>query len=155
MNAKKWIKVFSILVLSVMLLAACKPAESKEAGEGVPHPSNVGGNSEAINLTGDSAKGKEVFDTNCTACHGQDGKGNVANPNSTDGTVPALNPVDAGLMNSDAKVFASNLDLFLNNGSTPEGSSPALKMPAFGKDKTLTSQQIADVIAYVVSLNKK
>ncbi len=35
----------------------------------------------------------------------------------------------------------------------PEGDSPKEKMAAWGDDKKLTPQQIADVIAYVISLN--
>ena len=88
-------------------------------------------------------------------CHGDLGKGGVANPGSDDGTVPPLNPIDDALVNSDAKVFAQNIDLFVEHGSTPSGSAPTLKMTPFGDQKTLDAQQIADVIAYVISLNKK
>ena len=47
----------------------------------------------------------------------------------------------------------TNLDLFLEHGSTPEGPNPKETMPAWGDTKKLTPQQIADVIAYVMSLN--
>jgi hypothetical protein len=49
---------------------------------------------------------------NCQKCHGEAGQSDVANPGSTDGTVPALNPIDATLGNKDPKVLANNLDLF-------------------------------------------
>jgi mono/diheme cytochrome c family protein len=81
--------------------------------------------------------------------------GGVANPGSTDGTVPPLNPIDGTLIDPDPKVYATNLDLFLEHGSTPEGPSPKQTMPAWGDDKKLTAQQIADVIAYLISLNSK
>ena len=55
---------------------------------------------------------------------------------------------------ADLKTFATNLDLFLEHGSTPEGTNPTFSMPAWGDKKLLTPQQIADVIAYVISLNK-
>ena len=42
----------------------------------------------------------------------------------------------------------------MEHGSTPSGSNPQLTMPAWGDQKKLTDQQIADVIAYVMSLNK-
>ncbi|HEX9018228.1 MAG TPA: hypothetical protein VF806_03525, partial [Anaerolineaceae bacterium] len=61
-------------------------------------------------------------------------------------------------VNTDAKVFAQNIDLFVEHGSTPEakqGATPAQSMVAFGDNKTLAPQEIADVIAYVISLNKK
>ena len=46
-----------------------------------------------------------------------------------------------------------NVDLFLEHGSRPEGDAPAKVMPAWGDQGILTPQQIADVIAYVISLN--
>jgi mono/diheme cytochrome c family protein len=50
-------------------------------------------------------------------------------------------------------VFARTLDLFIEHGSTPEGPNPKDVMAAWGDDGKLTPQQIADVIAYIVSLN--
>lgn len=145
-------------VLLLTLLAACaqQPA-AKESGE-VPRPSNSGGPGDAVKLTGDATKGADIFKANCVSCHGDQGKGGVANPGSVDGTIPALNPIDPGLVNTDAKVFAQNIDLFVEHGSTPEakqGATPAQSMVAFGDNKTLAPQEIADVIAYVISLNKK
>jgi cytochrome c oxidase subunit II len=118
-----------------------------------PRPSNPGGPGPALNLKGDPTRGAQVFTANCASCHGDQGKGGVDNPGSTDGTVPSLNPVDPALVSQDPKVFAYNLDLFIEHGSTPEGSSPQLLMPAWGDKKLLTPQQIADVIAYIMSLN--
>jgi mono/diheme cytochrome c family protein len=118
-------------------------------------PSNPGGPGAAIALTGDATAGAKVYVDNCKKCHADDGKGGVSNPGSTDETVPALNPIDSTLVNKDAKIFATNLDLFIEHGSTPAGTNPKNKMAAFGDDKTLTPQQIADVIAYVISLNKQ
>jgi mono/diheme cytochrome c family protein len=116
-------------------------------------PSNPGGPGPGLNLKGDSIRGEQVF-VNCVPCHGAQGKGNVANPGSTDGTVPALNPIDDTIADPDPKVFAYNIDLFVEHGSTPEGLNPGLKMPPWGDTKGLTPQQIADVIAYVISLNQ-
>jgi mono/diheme cytochrome c family protein len=36
----------------------------------------------------------------------------------------------------------------------PEGFEPTRNMPAWGDNGALTPQQIADVIAYIMSLNK-
>ncbi len=118
-------------------------------------PSNAGGPGPALNLKGDAKAGAQVYTTSCAVCHGPQGKGGVKNPGSTDGTVPALNPIDETLASSEPKIFAYNVDLFLEHGSTPGGTNPTLKMLAFGDTKQLTSQQIADVIAYVMSLNSK
>jgi mono/diheme cytochrome c family protein len=108
----------------------------------------------AINLTGDPTAGVGIFEAQCVKCHGEAGALGVENPGSADGTVPSLNPIDPEIKNADPKTFAYNLDLFIQNGSTPEGESPKLTMPSFGTLNVLTQQQIADVIAYVMNLNK-
>jgi mono/diheme cytochrome c family protein len=94
-----------------------------------------------------------VFTDNCQVCHGESGTGNVVNPGSDDGTVPSLNPIDPTLVSPDYQIFAYNLDLFLQNGSVPKGPNAVLQMPAWGAEGGLTQQQIADVIAYIISLN--
>jgi mono/diheme cytochrome c family protein len=105
-------------------------------------------------LTGDASSGAEVFTQDCVICHAAEGKGGVVNPGSTDGTVPPLNPIDDTIKSKEPVVFAYNVDLFLEHGSTPDGTSPIYNMPAWGDQNKLTPQQIADVIAYVMSLNK-
>jgi mono/diheme cytochrome c family protein len=108
----------------------------------------------AINLTGDPAAGLTVFEAQCVKCHGDNGALGVENPGSADGSVPSLNPIDPEIKNADLKTFIYNLDLYIQNGSTPEGESPKLTMPSFGRLNVLAQQQIADVIAYIMSLNK-
>jgi cytochrome c len=108
----------------------------------------------AITLTGDPAAGLTVFEAQCVKCHGEAGALGVENPGSTDGTVPVLNPIDPQLKSADLKTFITNLDLVIQNGSTPNGTSPKLTMPSFGEQGILTQQQIADVVAYIMSLNK-
>ena len=125
------------------------PAEAEIAG-----PSNPGGPGDAANLVGDPLAGKQVYLDACQLCHGTEGKGDVLNPGSDDGTVPALNPIDDTLLSLDAKSNISNIDLFIQNGSTPPGVNPARLMPPFGAQNGLTQQQISDVIAYLLSLNK-
>lgn len=144
----------AVVIILLFGLAACANTEN-ESGEKPARPSNTGGAGPAVNLTGDATKGAATFKTNCVSCHGDQGKGGVPNPGSKDGSVPSLNPIDPTLISTDLKVYATNLDLFIEHGSTPEGDKPALKMQAFGDQKTLAPQDIADVIAYVISLNKK
>jgi mono/diheme cytochrome c family protein len=127
------------------------------SGPARPDPDNeqVGA---AVGLTGDVTKGKTIYVANCQKCHGPEGTTGIPNPGSDDGTVPSLNPIDETLINSDAKVYATNLDLFIEHGSTPAGTKPTLSMPAWGDGpiapyKKLAPQEIADVIAYIMSLN--
>lgn len=129
-------------------------AASSDSG-GIPRPSNPGGPGEALNLTGDEASGVQIFETNCVPCHGPEGTQGVVNPGTDDGFVPNLNPIDPALVDPEYDTFAYNLDLFLQHGSTPAGPNPAIAMPAWGDQGVLTQQQIADVVAYIISLNAK
>jgi mono/diheme cytochrome c family protein len=119
----------------------------------IPRPSNQGDVGEAVDLTGDPAAGEKVYVVNCYICH----KGGVANPGSVAGTIPTLNPVDDRLKSSDYNTFASNLDLFIEHGSTPQvnpSGEMLFLMPNWGDSGRLSPQQIADVISYIISLNE-
>ena len=158
----------SFLIITILLAACSGPAPKKVVvvqapqsqppqgqppqGQAVADVPNPGGPGQALSLTGDPTAGAGVFEK-CTSCHGKDGKGGQANPGSDAGTIPALNPVNPALKGTDAKAFATNLDLFIEHGGVPKGSSPARSMIAFGDKGILTPQQIADVIAYIISLN--
>jgi mono/diheme cytochrome c family protein len=124
-----------------------------DASSAIARPSNPGGPGDAVNLTGYASEGAQLFATNCVPCHAVQGVGGNPNPGSTDGTIPTLNPIDPTLKDPDYKIFAFNLDLFLQHGSTPAGPAPTFSMPAWGDLGALTQQQIADVIAYLISLN--
>jgi mono/diheme cytochrome c family protein len=141
------------LVLASVILAACAPPASAPApgADGViPRPSNPGEPGEAVNLKGDPKLGKKTFSLYCASCHGEEGRGGLQNPGAESGFVPSLNPVDPDMKGPD---FAANLDMFIEQGSTPKGSGSAITMPAFGAQGVLTQQQIADVIAYIIGLN--
>ena len=129
------------------------PAPGEPAVD-IARPSNPGGPGPAIDLPGNIENGKKIFVANCQICHGEEGKGGYPNPGTTDETVPPLNPIDETLVNADYKTFATNIDLFLEHGSVPEGPEPNRNMPPWGDRGALTPQEIADVIAYLVSLNK-
>jgi mono/diheme cytochrome c family protein len=119
----------------------------------IPRPSNTGGVGKAVDLKGDPAAGKKIYVVHCNICH----MGGVANPGSVAGMVPSLNPVDDRLKSSDYKTFASNLDLFIEHGSTPQinpSEGMLLFMPNWGDSGRLSPQQIADVISYIISINE-
>jgi mono/diheme cytochrome c family protein len=135
--------------------AATGAAATAEATVEIARPSNGNLNGgPALQLTGNAAQGAQLFVDNCKKCHGDQGKGGVANPGSTDGTIPPLNPIDDTLISQDLKTFAYNIDLFVEHGSKPEGDNPKEVMDAWGDKGKLTPQQIADLIAYIMSLNK-
>jgi mono/diheme cytochrome c family protein len=118
-------------------------------------PSEPGATGPAATLIGDVTRGRALFGKYCATCHGPQGVMGLPNPGSNSGVVPALNPIHPTIANVDAKIFANNLDVFIEHGSAPAGKNPSLRMPAFGDGKLLNTQQIADVIAYVISLNKR
>ncbi len=140
-------------LLTVAALVVCVAQVGSARAEEIARPSNQGDPGAAATMAGHAKAGAKIFATNCLPCHGAQGKGGIPNPGSSDGTVPPLNPIDKTMVSKDAKVFAYNIDLFIQNGSTPEGPDPAIKMPAWGATKLLSQQQIADVIAYVIRLN--
>jgi mono/diheme cytochrome c family protein len=140
--------------------ATPEPEEATEtpAPPGAPtpepaRPSNPGGVGPAASLAGDANRGKPDFGEYCSICHGPEGVLGYPNPGSEDGAVPELNPIDPTIANPDPKVFAANVDLFVEHGSVPDGPNPSLLMPSFGDQKMLTDQQIADIIAYINQLN--
>ena len=145
---------FALLAMTAAaaLLLNAVPTQAA-ATEEIARPSNAGGPGEAAMMSGDAQAGAELFAVNCMPCHGAEGKGGIPNPGSADGTVPPLNPIDETMVSKDPKVFAYNIDLFIQNGSTPAGQNPAIKMPSWGIDRMLTQQQIANLIAYLMSLN--
>jgi mono/diheme cytochrome c family protein len=126
--------IFSICLV-VLILTACGAKDVTKPGK-------------AVNLTGDSLAGKKIYDGYCKSCHGPDGTGGVLNPGSEDGTVPALTPIDEEEFGTPLA-----LDLIIEHGSELEGENVS-SMPAFGDKGTLKPQQIADVIAYILEINK-
>jgi mono/diheme cytochrome c family protein len=117
---------------------------------------DITANGAAATIHGSVAAGQVVFVQNCQQCHGAEGKSGIANPNSTDGAVPVLNPIDPGFnatAKGDPAIFARELDLFIQHGSLPAGPNPTLSMSGWGDQKKLTQQQIADVEAYLMQLN--
>ena len=127
------------------------PAGAPTSGPSVP--SEPGGPGAAVALAGNAGLGQADFGLYCAACHGPEGVQGRPNPGSDDGVVPSLNPIDPTIANADLHVFAANQDVFIQHGSVPSGQAPLLMMPAFGDGNMLSQQQIADIMAYVMSLN--
>ena len=102
---------------------------------------------------GSADHGKKLFNLYCVFCHGHEGKGGVPNPGSNLGKVPQLNPIDRSLFSKDPQTFAENIDRILQQGAVPVGPGSPLRMQAFGHRKSLSQEQIADIEAFVLSLN--
>ena len=130
---------------------AAAPAVQAPAAAVGPGPRGQTG--QAVTIIGSGEHGAVLFDANCTSCHGPNGTDKVPNQGSKDGTVPPLNPIDPDLFSHDPKTFAGKIDIYIQHGSRPEGPSPQLSMIPFGDTNALTQQQIADIEAYILSLN--
>ena len=107
----------------------------------------------AVTIIGSAEHGAIIFAGTCSSCHGPQGTGGIANPGSKDGTIPPLNPIDRDLFSPDPKAFAEKIDPYIQHGSRPEGPNPQVSMLPFGDSNALTQQQIADIEAYILSLN--
>jgi mono/diheme cytochrome c family protein len=122
------------------------PSSARVIGpQGPPGPASF--------VIGNVDLGEYLFKQNCEQCHGSLGKGNVLNPGSADGFVPALSPASSKLFNENAQTFVNNIDPYLQHGSLPAGPNPVLRMLAFGDTESLTQQMITNVEAYVLYLN--
>jgi mono/diheme cytochrome c family protein len=106
-----------------------------------------------VKMIGDAKHGAVLFANDCAKCHGKAGAGQVPNPGSQAGVVPALAPISRALFTNDPVVFAANIDHFIQHGATSPGPGPALQMPAFGTTHSLTLPEIANLEAYVLALN--
>ena len=108
----------------------------------------------AANIIGSADHGSILFEKTCSSCHGPHGTDKIVNPGSKDGTVPPLNPIDRDIFSEDPKTFAGKIDRYIQHGSRPEGPNPQFSMLPFGDTNALTQQQIADIEAYIMSLNE-
>jgi ubiquinol-cytochrome c reductase cytochrome b subunit len=129
------------------------PPKNGAEGSATPKEDSALMPSPAEDIIGDANHGRVLFEVECRSCHGEKGQDHVANPGSTDGTVPALAPIDRALFSSDPSEFTKRIDPFPQNGSTPAGPGPRLRMPAFGATHALTQEEIANIEAYVLELN--
>jgi ubiquinol-cytochrome c reductase cytochrome b subunit len=112
-----------------------------------------GGTGMAVTIIGNAEHGAIIFAGTCSSCHGPRGTGSVANPGSKGGMIPPLNPIDRDKFSPDPRTFAEIIDLYIQHGSRPEGPNPQVGMPPFGDSNALTQEQIADLQAYILSLN--
>jgi len=94
-----------------------------------------------------------LFELYCAKCHDKAGTDNVPNPGSQAGVVSALAPIAPGLFSADTVEFAANIDRFIQQGLTPLAPALTLQIPAFGTTHPLAVQEIANIEAYVLSLN--
>ncbi|MDJ1256605.1 MAG: cytochrome-c oxidase, cbb3-type subunit III [Candidatus Midichloria mitochondrii] len=89
------------------------------------------------------AGGRSAFENNCAPCHGVSGSGGIGYPNLTTG---------AWLWGGKLEDIYTTIKYSIRSGHEETRES---QMAAFGKDKILTSEQIAALTNCVVSLSSK
>lgn len=107
----------------------------------------------ASNVIGNVAHGAILYQQDCQSCHGTNGKGGIANPGSKLAYVPKLNPIAKNLYSKNPQSFADSIDKYIQHGSIPAGTNPALHMFDYGDSHTLTQQEISNIEAYILNLN--
>ncbi len=129
------------------------PAGVKEPEAGSEANATASASSNAVsasNIIGDKEHGAILFHQSCIMCHGPHGKTKTPGFNAPRG-VPTLNPIDRNVYNPDSQLFAEHIDQFIQHGIPNTEGGP--NMPNFGDSHSLTQAQIADLEAYVLSLN--
>ncbi|MGB7290743.1 MAG: cytochrome c [Thermodesulfobacteriota bacterium] len=135
--------LFVLLATTVVLLAPMSVSARSSNDEARlnenPHNS-IGAVLAKAEPEGDPAKGKEIFQANCAACHGPEGKGDGA-------AAAALDPKPRNLSDADYVSTLSNEHLLkvITEGGASVGKSPM--MAAWGG--ILSENDILNVIAYV------
>lgn len=123
--------VASVVVASIVILAACQESTSSAAAD--PRASNAA----------QVARGQALFTQHCARCHGERAQGDAQwRRRNRDGTFPPP-PLDgSGHAWHHSRSWLKEM---IRNGSAPQGN-----MPAWGG--TLDEQQIEDLIAWFQSL---
>ena len=138
-----------VLVTVVLLLVAYGVRVQMRA----PAPQPVRA---ATAVSNDTAvgRGHAVYDRyGCAMCHGADGKGGFANPNSeTEGKVPGVTYVAEGFTRRELR--QKILDGFAAVGrKDPNGPRPPYRMPGWAGQ--MTDAEVADLVEYLWSLYPK
>lgn len=116
----------ALLVPLVLLAAACGSSDDYD-------------NSAASTVPGDPAAGAQTYTDFCGACHGRDFEGSVQGPSHLDAVYDPATTTDTDFRNA------------IRNGAT-ETNYDSGDMPPI---RSLDDQQIADVIAYVRSVQEE
>ena len=121
-----------VLVVSALALTACGGGAATQAASAPPIPA------------GDATRGKTIFEGTCAACHGQDAKG-------VPGLGKDLTTSEFAIGKADAELVA-----FIKTGRPTSDplNTTGVEMPPKGGNTALTDQDLADVVAYVRTLEK-
>lgn len=140
--------LLTILVLSVMALAACGGDDKPEA-TATPEPQAVveptATEAVAAAPAGDAANGAKIYSTICIACHGPDAKG-------VTGLGKDLTTSEWVATQSDAQLVE-----FIKTGRDAGDplNTTGVAMPPKGGNPAMSEQEILDIVAYVRSIHQQ
>jgi disulfide bond formation protein DsbB len=140
----RFIIVFLLFALAVLLVACGGGANIGATPPAQPQSGVSADAQKYTGLKGDAAKGKTKFDGTCSACHGTDAKG--------------VTGLGKDLTTSAHTKGLSNADfvLFLTKGRPANDplNTTKVDMPPKGGNPALSDQDLADIVAYVRSLQR-
>ena len=113
----------------------------------------LGAPGEAASIIGNVVVGRKLYALNCATCHGMNGSKGEINYGSRFGRVPSLDPVNKALFSKSPNQFAENIDRFIQHGFMKADPPTSLTMFDYGDSYTLTQPQIANIEAYILSIN--
>lgn len=132
MNSTRLGLLFAIALAAAMVLGACGGGAATPEGAAPPIP------------PGDAGRGKTVYDGACAACHGPDATG-------LPGLGKDLTTSEFAAGKTDAELVA-----FIKAGRPTNDplNTTGVEMPPKGGNAALTDQDLADVVAYIRTLEK-
>ncbi len=139
-TVKRWPAVAAVFVLGY----GAKALTRSPAPKAVPAAATTPAESPA-------ARGRIVYERyGCALCHGGDGKGGFANPNSeTAGKVPGVIYVAEGY--TEGELRKRILDGLATVGrADPKGPRPPYRMPGWAGQ--MSDREVVDLVQYLMSL---
>lgn len=132
---------------TVSALAASPSPSASASQTPVPTPTPGQTGAPAGALPGDPNKGQQVYNQNCTACHGASLSGGVGpklNPLAKISGVPQYSKI------TDPQVVQYLIQTVTNGKPASDGYPD---MPAKGGNNSLSDQDVKDVVAFIIQTN--
>lgn len=96
-------------------------------------------------LPGDPTKGGTLYGQNCATCHGAAGEGGIG---------ATLNPIEKLPGVADPLAPSFLIDIITNGRNPQPGDPKQTQMPAKGGNTSLTDQDVKDLAAFIIQLNR-
>lgn len=126
-----------LVIAGAMVLTACGGSDSGDSGDS--------GSSETTTATpvGDPVRGEELYKATCETCHGPAGEGIEGLGKPMPGSTFIAGQTDDGLI------------AFIKVGrpTSHADNTTGVDMPAKGGNPALSDQDIADIVAYIRTIN--